>query len=93
MNDNRKKITMIIKDVWNQEHALDDDLENFDFYISSIMCYGYTEEEVRQYAKDHNINIDDEEYDLDDEIAKETGLIYYVTKGALCLNQNVIDNL
>ena len=63
-----KNIKDIIIETYEEEAKLqDEDFDDFYIFISTIMCYGYSPDEIEEFAMKYGIEIDPDDVDPDDE--------------------------
>lgn len=82
-----RNIKDIIIDTYEEEAKFQDEDEDFDdFYIfvSTITAYGYSTDEIEEFATKYDIDISPDDGDPDDE---------YDTNGSLEVNRAKIDEL
>ena len=81
-----KNIKAIITDIYEEEAKFqDEDFDDFYIFVSAITAYGYSGDEVEEFAAKYGIKIDPNDADPDDEY--DTGF------GSLEVNRAKIDEL
>ena len=81
-----RNIKAIIIDTYEEEAEFqDEDFDYFYLFVSTITAYGYSREEIEEFAAKYSIKIDPNDADPDDEY--DTGF------GSLEVNRAKIDEL
>ena len=81
-----KNIKTIIINIYEEEAEFqDEDFDDFYIFVSAITAYGYSTDEVEEFAAKYGIKIDPNDEDTDDEY--DTGF------GSLEVNRAKIDEL
>ena len=80
-----RNIKDIIIDTYEEEAKFqDEDLDDFYIFVSTITAYGYSTDEVEEFATKYGININPDDGDPDDE---------YDTDGSLEVDRAKINEL
>lgn len=82
-----RNITDIIIDTYDEEAKCqdeDEDFDDFDIFVSTITAYGYSTDEIAEFATKYGIDINPDDGDPDDE---------YDTDGSLEVNRAKINEL
>ena len=81
-----RNIKTIIIDIYEEEAKFqDEDFDDFYIFVSAITAYGYSRDEIEEFAAKYGITIDPNDADPDDEY--DTGF------GSLEVNRAKIDEL
>ena len=81
-----KNIKTIIINIYEEEAEFqDEDFDDFYIFVSAITAYGYSTDEVKEFAAKYDIGIDPDDRDPDDKY--DTGF------GSLEVNRAKIDEL
>ena len=81
-----KNIKAIITNIYEEEAEFqDEDFDDFYIFVSAITAYGYSTDEVEEFAAKYGIEIDPDDRDPDDKY--DTGF------GSLEVNRAKIDEL
>ena len=81
-----RNIKAIITNIYEEEAKFqDEDFDDFYIFVSAITAYGYSTDEVEEFAAKYGIKIDPNDADPDDEY--DTGF------GSLEVNRAKIDEL
>ena len=80
-----RNIKNIIIDTYEEEAKFqDEDFDDFYIFVSTITAYGYSRDEIEEFATKYGININPDDGDPDDE---------YDMDGSLEVNRAKIDEL
>ena len=80
-----RNIKDIIIDTYEEEAKFqDEDFDDFYIFVSTITAYGYSRDEIEEFATKYGIDINPDDGDPDDE---------YDTDGSLEVNRIKIDEL
>ena len=81
-----RNIKAIITNIYEEEAEFqDEDFDDFYIFVSTITAYGYSTDEIEEFAAKYSIKIDPNDADPDDEY--DTGF------GSLEVNRAKIDEL